>query len=149
MSLTMKDKLLMIVLKCGSADLELLENIKYDWDCIFEHEMEDVELDFNRIMYAVFCYGLGEIEKRVDDRICELEAIPNERELDEDEEKEMKLLRELRPYDDFSSFYDHLNTHVYCNAHSGTYKKYMNEALDEFERNTGFDIFINGGEVQI
>lgn len=146
MSFTMKDSLLMTVLKCGSADLELLEGVRYDWDCIFEHEMEDGELEFNRIMYAVFCYGFGEIEKRVDDRICELEAIQNERELDEDEEKELELLRELCPYDDFSSYHNYLDTHVYCNAHGGTYKTYMSEALDEFEENTGFYIAIDNEE---
>ena len=92
------------------------------------------------LMNEVFLYGFGEIENAVNARICELEAMPNERPLDASEEEELSALRMLEPYEDFSSFHNYIDTHVSCDRHWKTYKKYIPYALEEFEYNTGFNI---------
>lgn len=138
--MTGRESLLTSILNCGTLDLRLLDDVQYDWCEILEHY--DGEKTLNGLMRAVFRYGFGEIEQAVNNRICELDAIPNERELDDDEEKELAALKELSPHDDFDSFHNYLDTHVYCEQHGGTYKAYMSDALDGFENNTGFCISI-------
>jgi hypothetical protein len=136
---TNRDYLLTTLLNCGSLDLKLLDDVEYDW-CDIIDKTEGVR-DINALMYEVFQMGYDGIQTKVNDRICELEAIEtNERDLDEDEEQEKAELSELDATEDFESFHNYLDTHVYCVKHWDTYKKYMEDALDEFRDNTGFEI---------
>lgn len=138
--MTGRESLLTAILDCGTADLSLLDDVQYDWGDIFKR-LEDDAHDLNSVMREVFQVGYEDIQVAVDDRICELEAIElNGRELDDDEADELALLRELDASEDFDSFHNYLDTHVWCRNHADTYKKYMTEALEEFEENTGFCI---------
>lgn len=136
---TNRDWLLMELLHCGEYDLSLLDDVGYDWCDIISTDRE-FTFNINGLMRQVFDYGLSQIEQAVNDRICELEAIPNERELEEDEEQELAELRTLEPYDDFESFHNCIDTHIWCEKHKEIYKKYMQEALDSFADGTGFEI---------
>lgn len=142
--MTGRDALLVSLMDCGELDLKLIDDVGYDWCDIFAGGAGAWEAgDFNSIIRQVFRYGFQQIEEAVSDRICELEAIPNERELDEDEEKELAALRELRPTaGDFDSYHNYLDTHVYCEKHGETYKKYLQDALDAFADGTGFEVTI-------
>lgn len=137
--MTGRESLLTAILDCGTADLSLLDDVQYDWDDIFKR-LEDDTHDLNSVMREVFQVGYEDIQVAADDRICELEAIENERELDDDEADELALLRELNASEDFDSYHNFLDTSVWCRNHADTYKKYMMEALEEFEENTGFCI---------
>lgn len=136
--MTSREDFLMQILDCGILDLSLIDGVKYDW-CDIIGELHG-NFDLNIVMNEVFLYGFGEIENEVNARICELEAIPNERPLDVDEEEELSALRMLEPYEDFSSFHNYIDTHANCDQYTHIYKVYMADALEEFERNTGFNI---------
>lgn len=81
--------------------------------------------------------AVEDLETAVNDRICELEAIPNERELDEDEEHELEQLRLLEPDEDVGGFFNYLDTHAYFEKNEEIYRAYLPEALEAFEDNTG------------
>lgn len=136
---TNRDWLLMELLHCGEYDLSLLDNVGYDWCDVIETD-STFPFDLNYVMRQVFEFGYSQIAQAVNDRICELEAIPNERELEEDEELELSELRTLEPYEDFESFHNYIDTHVWCEKHKDIYQKYMAEAIDEFGDGTGFEI---------
>ena len=136
--MTGRESLLTSVLDCGEADLSILDDVQYDWCDLIEPGDEVKRL--TQLMDAVFRHGFGEIAVAVSDRICELEAVVNERELDAEEEQELTALRGLTPRKDFSTYCNCLDTHVYCVNHGKTSLEYMSEALDAFADNTGFDI---------
>ena len=101
-------------------------------------------LDFNDVLRGAVSVGIIKLKEAIDDRICEIEAIPNERELDEDEEEELNTLRLLKPDDDIEGDFNFLATHVWFKNNGPVYRRYLSEAVDEFEDNVGF--FLTGGE---
>lgn len=137
-----REDFMMQILGCGILDLSLIDGVRYNWCDIIGSFRDEFRLNIglNMVMNWVFLYGFGEIENAVNARICELEAIPNERPLDASEEEELSALRMLEPYEDFSSFHNYIDTHVSCDRHWKTYKKYIPDALEEFEYKTGFNI---------
>lgn len=143
--ITSREDFLMQVLDCGLYDLKLIDDVNYDW-CDILRSAGDTSYQLNWLMRKVFEFGYEQIEQAINDRICELEAIPNERELEQHEEKELFLLRGLEPYEDFDSYHNFIDTHVWCEKHGSTYKKYLQEALDEFADGTGFEITIENEE---
>lgn len=134
--------LLCTMLNCGSADLELLDRMGYDWDEILDQL--DWPFDFNQLLRAVVDVGIIYIKDAMWDRIIELTAIQNKRKLDEDEEEEMKALGCLDPDQDIKGFFNHRDTHVWLEQNGPVYRKYLSSALDSFEENVGF--FLTGGE---
>lgn len=138
--MTRTENLLTSLFRCGTADLSLLDDVRYDWDDIFEN-LEGAPINLNNIMYEVFQIGYADIQTAADDRIAELEAIAlNERELDGDESAELDALRELNAAEDFDSYHNFLDTHVWCERHAEAYEVYLSDALSRFEENTGFEI---------
>ena len=90
-----KDDLLMTVLGCGSLDLEMLEDVHYDFDEVIG-QLDGLPLQeagFNGLMRAVVSVGIIHIREAVDDRLCELEAVHMEREWDEYEAEEYQIGR--------------------------------------------------------
>lgn len=137
--------LLCEMLSCGSMDLELLDRVGYDWDDVLDQiDWPHTGIDFNRLMMGVVSVGIIRIREAVDDRICQLEAIPNERDLDDDEDEELRLLRTLNPDEDIQSYHNCLDTHVWFEHRGAIYRRYLPEAIDSFEENVGF--FLTGGE---
>ena len=144
--MTGTQSLLCEMLSCGTLDLELLDRVGYDWDEVLEQlDWPDGEgFNFNRLMRAIVDVGIIHIKQAVEDRICELEAVENERELDEDEAEEMEALRRLDPDQDIECFFNCLDTHVWFRQNGSIYRRYLSSALDSFEDNVGF--FLTGGE---
>lgn len=141
-------RLLCEMLSCGTADLETLDCIGYGWGDILS-QLDDIpiqEVGFNGLMRAVVDYGIVQIKEAIDLRICELEAIPNERELDTDEEHELAALSVLNPDEDIRGYYNFLDTHVWFEHNGSVYRVYMQEAIDDFEDNTGFSFSEFGGD---
>ena len=138
--------LLMALLSCGYMDLDLLDRVGYDWDEVL------AQLDwphgggfnFNQLMSAVVDVGIIHLREAVDDRICELEVIQNERDLEDNEKKEMCALKQLDPDQDIKTFFNCLDTHVWFEQNGPVYRQYLEKALDSFEDNVGF--FLTGGE---
>lgn len=130
-----REDLLTAILDCGYGDLYLLKDCQYDIGEIVE-ECEETfgGFNINNLVRIMFDCGLRDIETARDDRIRELEAIPNERNLDEDEATELEVLRSLEPFEDIQSFHNFLDTHIWIDVDEKkeAYVKYLNEALDHF-----------------
>ena len=136
---TKRDWLLCSMLNCGYLDLAILDDVEYDWgDVLKQIDWMDGNITFNGLMEGVFELGACHIAEAVDDRICELEAVQlNSRELDEDEEQELKDLNSLNPDSDIQGYFNCLDTHAWFNQNEDIYRKYVPEALESFEMNTG------------
>lgn len=136
-----KDDLLVALLDCGYADVYILEGCEYDMGEIVERcESNFGKLDINLLCITMFERGMDDIVTFVTDRICELEAIGNERDLDEEEQMELDALSELAPYEDIESFHNYIDTSIWVAQHNETYELYCKEALQEFEEMTGYCI---------
>lgn len=141
-----KDDLLITLLGCGTLDLEMLEDVRYDFDEVIGRldGLPIQEVGFNGLMRAVVDVGIIHIKEAVDDRICELKAAQVERELDEDEAEEYRLLGLLDPDNDIQSYHNCLDTSAWFERNGEVYRLYLEEAIDSFEENTG--IPLTGGD---
>lgn len=165
----MKD-ILISVLSCGYADLSVITDCKYDIEELMEEveNMGYEKPDLNNLAKAMFYKGIYEIESfiennkdeilddideknaGIEDRMDELENDDEEFENDElwnkldEEQADLKTKKEdiesLEPIDDIESYHNYLDTSIYFLKNQEIYQKYFQEALDEFEENTGFAI---------
>lgn len=143
-----REDFLMNLLNCGVLDLKLIDDVGYDWCDILDGEMLGEMLSdgsrqretLNYIMRRVVEFGIDQLTTAVADRICELEAITNERELDVDEEEELEALRTLNPEEDIESYHNFIDTHVWFENNADVYRTYLQRALDDFAEGTGFEI---------
>lgn len=134
-----REELLMTMLNCGSMDLAMLDDVRYDFDEIIERlDGEPIQnVGLNGLMKAVVEVGIIIIQESVDERI---QALEDQGGLDDYEFVELEELKKLCPDDDIRSFHNYLDTHVWFEKSGDIYRKYLPEALDEFEGNTGFGI---------
>ncbi len=138
-----KDNLLCHFLNCKELDIALLDECGYDvCEIINDCETTFGKVDINGLVRIMFDYGLKDIETAINDRICEIKAITEERNLDESEESELRALKGLNPFEDIQSSHNYLDTHIYLSNESKKefYKDYLQGALDRFEEMTGFNI---------
>lgn len=143
-----REDFMMNLLNCGVLDLALIDGVGYDWCDILDDEILGEILSdrsrqrdtLNYIMRCVVEYGIDQIKTAVADRICELEAIPNERELDAGEAEELEALRTLNPEEDIESYHNYIDTSVWFEKNSDVYHTYLEKSLDEFCEGTGFEI---------
>lgn len=136
------DSLLRAIFDCGSMDLEMLKDVRYDFNEIIK-QLDDEPLQkvgFNGFMRAVADVGIIYLQQAIDDRICELEAIYNERDLDDEEEEELATLQRLDPNCDIDAYFNYLDTHVYFRNNEEAYRIYMADALHLFTENTGLKL---------
>ena len=143
-----RDDFLISILHCEVLDLGLIDDVGYNWCDILDSETLGEMLSggsrqretLNYLMRRVVDFGIEQITTAVDDRICELEAIPNERELDADEKEELSALRALNPEEDIDSYHNFVDTYVWFENNADVYHTYMQKALDNFAEGTGFEI---------
>lgn len=137
--------LLMHILNCGFLDLPMLEG-EYDWCDVLD--MDDLEymaelrkkgeVVLNFLLQARVIYGLRRLESAIDKRITELVEEPLAEDQSEEEAfAELKKLEELFPFDDIHDYYNCIDTHVWFYQNEKAYRKYLPEAIEEFERGTG------------
>ena len=139
-----KDALLCALLDCGEADLSMLEDMECNWNDV----LDDLNANggvasrdgFNALVHSAVNVGRDHIQEAINYRICELEAMEEERGLEDFEAEEKVRLEELRPYGDILSWHNFLDTGVYFQRNEDIYKDYLDEALDEFERYTGLSL---------
>lgn len=128
--------LLCTLLKCGKADLVLLDDIEYDFNEILYGCDSLGILNLNSLMGAVFSMGISQIEGILEDQ-CEYLKVSRS-----DDDKKINALKKLDPFNNIRYFCNCLDTYVYFvdDEVRELYQKYLPEALDIFERNTGFRI---------
>lgn len=138
-----REDLLTAILDCGYGDLYLLEGCRYDIGEIVEECMQICNrLEINTLVRIMFEFGLSDIDTARNDRICEIEAIQNERELDEEEEIELRMLRKMEPLRDFASYHNYIDTHIWLatKENGDAYQRYLGNAIKNFREMTGFEI---------
>ena len=137
------ERILMTVFDCSYADLELIANVRTDIiaDCIesIKEELNWKYIDINTFMREVFDYKRAELHYIIDERKEEL-LLKEPMGLSEDELQELKDLSSLNPFDDINSFHNFADTSVYFANHEREYKKYFADAIESFEKDTGFAI---------
>lgn len=142
--MTNRDYLLVVFLDCGPCDLRMIDDVGYDWRDILTYNIarrgRDFPASLNALLDYVVDYGLAKLQAAISDRICELEAIPNKRELDDEEEEELRSLRILNPDDDIGRYFNCLATHIWFGNHGDVYRTYLPAALDAFADGTGLEI---------
>ena len=138
--------LLCEMLSCGEADLDILDRIGFGWDEILDQmDWPRDGLDFNDVLRGAVSVGIINLKKAVSERILVLEAEESiHGKLESEEAEELEALRLLKPDDDIGGDFNFLATHVWFEKNSSTYRRYLPEAVDEFEDNVGF--FLTGGE---
>lgn len=136
---TNRDWLLMELLHCGEYDLSLLDNVGYDWCDILELD-STFQFDINFVMARVFEYGFSQIEDAVEQRKAYLADTKDRYGVSDEQSIELGALEKLEPFEDFQSYHNYIDTHVWCEKHKDIYQKYMAEAIDEFGDGTGFEI---------
>lgn len=143
--ITSREDFLMQILRCGVLDLKLIDDVGYDWCDILDSDVFEngVPFNLNNVMRLVFEYGFSQIEAAVDSRVDYLEDTEKTYGLSDSQAEELEALRTLNPMEDFTSFHNYIDTHVWCERHKEIYQKYMEEALDEFADGTGFEITFN------
>ena len=134
------------MLSCGEADLDILDRIGFGWDEILDQmDWPRDGLDFNDVLRGAVSVGIINLKEAVSDRILVLEAEESiHGKLESEEAEELEALRLLKPDDDIGGDFNFLATHVWFEKNSSTYRRYLPEAVDEFEDNVGF--FLTGGE---
>lgn len=138
--------LLCEMLSCGSMDLEILDRIGYGWNEILDQmDWPREGLDFNDVLRGAVSVGIINLKEAVDERILVLEAEESiHGKLEPEGVGELEALRLLKPDDDIEGDFNFLATHVWFRRNGSIYRRYLTEALDEFEDNVGF--FLTGGE---
>lgn len=134
-----QNAVLKAVLECGTDDLRMLDDIGYDLgEMVEEMIAEGIKPTLNTILSDVFRRGVEELEQLINDRICELEAACSERDLDEDEETALEVLRDLTPRRDISWFCNCQDTRIRFDENEEIYREYLSEEISKVEDYMGF-----------
>ena len=154
--MTKQEEILTNLLDCGTDDLKLLEDIKYDLYDISEYLKEYGSFNINSIFREVFKEGARDlnyefIERKYEIREQILEEMQAAKEeypdydLEKDEDyqelvNDLDLLdnEKLNPIEDLDYYLNYLDTHVYM-KHIDFYRKYMPDVVDTIETNMGWD----------
>ena len=139
-----RETVLCALLDCGTADLSLLDDVDVDiCQVIEESKFEFGDTNINTVMRVIFQEGFGQIQNALEKRIRELDDYIEEGSADDEDREELEQLRELDPYEDFVSYHNYLDTHVWAQKHGEIYRQYLGQALEAFEEITGFYITID------
>lgn len=142
MAVNAKENLLLALLGCGTLDLDMLDDVKYDFDDIIDQlDGQPIqEVGFNGLMRAVVDVGIIHIREALEEKLAELHGYRDEEVMTEADEEELKALEQLDPDNDIRSYHNCLDTHVWFEHNGGAYRRYLQEAVDSFEENTGLCI---------
>lgn len=124
-----REDFLMTFIGCGQLDLQLIDDVEYDWCDVLERVDFTClgERKMSAIMHAVFDVGKDEINEAIRERIDYLEDTKKTYGISEEQENELKDLKKLNPYNDLEEYHNYLDTHVTCVNHKSVYKKFLSE----------------------
>lgn len=126
--------------------MEILDRIGYTWSEILDQmDWPREGLDLDDVLRAAVSVGIINIKEAVGDRVFELEVDEDiHGGLEPEEAEELRLLRVLNPDEDIQSYHNFRDTHVWFENNGPVYRRYLSDAVDDFEENVGF--FLTGGE---
>ena len=143
----MRNDLCQAILDCGSLDLNILDDVEYDFYEIVERlRMEDIPVTLASIVTEIFLQGISDINKALEEVIEETEIDLVNAKIDEDEalinelEDKLENLKELEPDTDIEWYFNYLDTSICFTNNSEIYRDYLSEVVEEVETNMGFSI---------
>lgn len=142
MTISAREDLLMTVLGCGVDDLTMLDDVEYGFDEILD-QLDGLplqEVGFNGLMKAVVDVGIIHIREALKEKLAELHGYRDEETMTEEDKEELDALEQLDPDDDIRSYHNCLDTSVWFEHHGSAYRRYLKDAVDAFEENTGLCI---------
>lgn len=135
--ITGKEALMCSLLHCGIDDLDLLDNIEYDFDDVLKRigwqTLRANEIDINDIIMAAFDIGKSNIAYTIEWKIKYREQLG----LTDDDVEKLKL---LDPYEDICSYHNYLDTSVRFERNAEIYHELLKDSLDAFYERTGYEI---------
>lgn len=134
-----KSNLFRVLLNCGESDVDMLLDVTYDWDDIFEECSLPVNPDFNDLMGAALEYGLVQLQDAINSRIDELKDVSTD-EITEEEKEELSELEKLDTNQDFDIYLNCIDTHLTCMHHQSIYNEYLLDAIKEVEDGVGLEV---------
>lgn len=127
--------LLISLLDCGYADLNVLLDTEYDMSEIIEYATEYSEKPtLNNLVYSMLQMGINDIQSYIEDNKNDVEE-----DLDEDKLELFKSI-EFNPHEDIEVFINYLDSHAYLVKNEEAYVEFFPEAIDKFEEMTGFSL---------
>lgn len=144
--MTNKDYLLMALFDCGTCDLEMIDDVGYDWREILTYNIARLGRDFpaslNTLIDYVIDYGIEMLCRAIENRIADLKLRRSKAAQDE-----LAALLSLCPDDDIGRHFNYLDTYIWFANNGDIYQKYLADGLYRFERGTGFHIESEGRAV--
>ena len=138
-----RDELLMALLECNEVELSMLiDNISYDFGEVLDGWIPTGNM-LSKIMQGVFMHGFSEIYGAVNSRVHELKVLSEVKALSDAEKDELEKLLLLDSDKDFEGYFHGFGrAKVWCKSNADIYQTYLQDALDDFYENTGFEIKI-------
>ena len=141
------EDILMVLLECGSLDLQILEGVGYDLgDIVEELSADGIKPTLNAITDEIFRRGQCELVAAVEDAIEERKDQQADTDDTEEGEAEYDRLQEeidelecLNPERDMEWFCNCLDTSCWFSDNEEIYRKYIPEAISGIEDNMGFE----------
>lgn len=141
------EDILMVLLECGSLDLQILEGVGHDLgDIVEELSADGIKPTLNAITDEIFRRGQCELVAAVEDAIQERKD--QQAETDDTKEGETEYdrlqdeideLESLNPEEDMDWFCNCLDTSCWFSNNEEIYRKYIPEAISNIEDNMGFE----------
>ena len=135
--ITQQEWVLKTVLKCGTLDLPMLDDIQYDIGDIVDVLIEDDALSLNSILDEVFRQGQDDLQSAYDEVLAEmhieLEDNPDNAEI----EAQIAELEALNIDADMRWYTNCLDTNVYL-ENLEIYRQYLESEIETIETNMGF-----------
>lgn len=136
MQMTTAESWLIGFLKCGVLDIEMLDDCTYTVEEVLDRcENEYGTHDINLVMTTIMEMGMDDLSDAIKERIVELE-LDNTAESGE----ELLALKSLDPHNDIVGWFNCLDTHITLEVKVEIYQKYLSDAIESFENNTGFTL---------
>lgn len=143
----MRNDLCQAILDCGSLDLNILDDVEYDfYDIVERLRMEGIPVTLDSIVTEIFLQGISDINNALSETIEETEIDLVNAKIDKDEalinelEDKLENLKELEPDRDIEWYFNYLDTHIYFVNNNEIYRDYLSEVIDSVENNMGFSI---------
>ena len=133
------EELLMAILGCGISDLDLVKDSKADFEEIVKYLKDnEIDVDLGSIVSTMYDIAKNKFFQVVDERVEDLNS-RDEDDLDDEEKEELEEINTLSE-DDFSFYFNYIDTHMSIVKNSDIYEKYFEEEISEFEDYTGFNL---------
>lgn len=138
--ITSREDFLMTLIGCGPLDLQLIDDVEYDWCDVFERLDFSCGYNLSDIMSAVFHLGKDILNEAIVARIDYLEDTEKTYGISDEQRTELNELKKLNPFKDLVEKFNYLDTHIGCVNHKAVYEVFLSKELADFADGTGFAV---------